>query len=69
MDNAERKMNDVAMAIINPLKEYWPSRGSNQRPPVLKSADLPTELWGSAATQRSFSERVDQRLVCTERAV
>ena len=25
--------------------EYWPSQGSNQRPPVLKSATLPTELW------------------------
>ena len=29
-------------------KEYWPSRGSNQRPPVPKSATLPTELWGKA---------------------
>ena len=27
--------------------EYWQSLGSNQRPPVLKSATLPTELWGS----------------------
>ena len=29
--------------------EYWPSQGSNQRPPVLKSATVPTELWGSTA--------------------
>ena len=36
-------MNPVAMTIINPWKEYWPSRGSNQRPPVLKSATLQTE--------------------------
>ena len=41
-------MNPVAMTIINPRKEYWPSRGSIQRPPVLKSATLSTELWGSA---------------------
>ena len=40
-------MNPVAMTVINPRKEYWPSRGSNQRPPVLKSATLPTELLGS----------------------
>ena len=40
--------NPVAMTIINPLKEYWPCRGSNQRPPVLKTATLPTDLLGSA---------------------
>ena len=28
MDSGEREMT-----IINPSKEYWPSRGSNQRPP------------------------------------
>ena len=43
----ERGTNSVAMTIINPWKEYWPSWGSNQRPPVLKFATLPTELWGS----------------------
>ena len=37
-----------AMAVINPWKEYWPSRGSNQQLPVLKSCMLPTELWGWA---------------------
>ena len=41
-------MNPVAKTIINPWKEYWSSLGSNHRPPVLKSATLPTELWGSA---------------------
>ena len=41
-------MNPVAMAIINPRKEYRPSRGSNQRSPVLKTTTLPTELWSSA---------------------
>ena len=30
----------------NPRKEYWRSHGSNQRPLVLKSATLPTELCG-----------------------
>ena len=43
-----RGMNPVAMTVINLWKEYWPSRGSNQGPPVLTSAMLPTELWGSA---------------------
>ena len=36
------------MTIINLLKEYWPSWGSNQRPPVFKSTMLLTELWGWA---------------------
>ena len=48
-DSGERGMNPVTITIINPQKEYWPSRGSNQRPPVLKSATLQTELWGSAS--------------------
>ena len=48
MDSCERGTNPVAMTIINPRTEYWPSQGSNQPPPVLKSAILPTELWGSA---------------------
>ena len=46
MNSGERGMNPVAMTIINPRKKYWPSRGSNQRPPVLKSCTLPPELWG-----------------------
>ena len=37
-------MNLVAMTIISPQKEYFPSRESNQQPPVLKLAMLPTEL-------------------------
>ena len=48
MDSGERGMNPIAMAIFNSRKEYWPSWGSNQRPPVVKSATLSTELWGSA---------------------
>ena len=42
------------MTIINPQKEYTLSRGSNQRPPVLKSAMLPTELRGSADYFKSY---------------
>ena len=41
------------MTIVYTWKEYWPSRGSNQRPPVLKSATLPTKLWDSARSYRS----------------
>ena len=44
MDSGDYGMNPVAMIIINPRKEYWRSRGSNTRPPLLKSATLPTEL-------------------------
>ena len=47
-DSDERGKNPVSMTIMNPRKDYWPSRGSNQRPPVLKPATLSTELWGSA---------------------
>ena len=48
MGSCERGMNPVAMTIINPRKEYWSGRGSNQRPPVLNSCTLPTKLSGSA---------------------
>ena len=41
-----RGMNPVTKTIINPLKEYWSSRGSNQQPPVLKSSMLHAELAG-----------------------
>ena len=47
-DSGERGMDPVAMTIIDIWKEYWPSWESNQLPPVVKSAMLPTELWGSA---------------------
>ena len=50
-------MNPVAMTIINPRTEYLPRRGSNQRLPVLKSATLPTELWGSAHNVLDFFQR------------
>ena len=45
-------MIPVTMTIINPHKEYWPSRRSsqrsNQRPPILKSYMLQIELQGLA---------------------
>ena len=50
--SGERGMNPVAMTIINPQKEYWANRGSNQGPPVLRSAMLPTELWGLAILKK-----------------
>ena len=48
MDSDERGMNPIAMTIINPRKECCSSQGSNQRPLVLKSYVLLTELWGLA---------------------
>ena len=54
MNSGDRGMNPVAMTIINPRKEYWPCRRSNQRPPVLKSCTLPTELWGSAISNEQI---------------
>ena len=53
MDSGGRGMNPVAMTIINPRKKYWPSRGSNQQPPVLKPCTLPTELRGVAESMES----------------
>ena len=47
MDSGETRMNPVTITIINPRKEYWPGRGSNQQLPVLKYCTLPTELWDS----------------------
>ena len=47
MDSGEKGTNSVAVTIINSQREYWLSLGLNQRP-VLKSAMLPTKLWGSA---------------------
>ena len=53
----ERGMNPVATTIIVPQR-------SNQRPPVFKSATLPTELWGldrksEAFEDDSLSQRVE----------
>ena len=54
MDRGEKGMNPEAVTIVSPRKEYWPSRVSNQQPPVLKSAMLQTELWDSAALKKQF---------------
>ena len=56
MDSGESGMNPVAITIINPQREYWPSWGSNQRPPVLKSTMLPTELWSLALPEMKVRE-------------
>ena len=34
--HAERGMIPIAMAIINPRKEYWPRRGSKERKTLVK---------------------------------
>ena len=52
MDSGKRGMDPFAMTIINPRKEDWPSQGSNSRPPILKSATILTELWGSAESHK-----------------
>ena len=56
-DSGERWINPATMTIINPRKEYWPSLGSSQRPPFLKSETLPTELWSSAGNLESFTSK------------
>ena len=56
MDSGERGINLVAMTIIDPRKEYWPSQGWNHRLPVLKSATQLTALWGSAHKNENGSE-------------
>ena len=38
----------IPVDVANKSLKKKNSRRSNQRPPVLKSATLPTELWGSA---------------------
>ena len=44
----EEGVDPVKMTITSPRKEYWPSRGTYQRLPALKSYILLTELWDSA---------------------
>ena len=58
MDNGERGINPVAMTFVNPGREYWPSRGSNQQPPVLKACMLPTLLWGWALNFNTLQEEL-----------
>ena len=53
--------------IINPWIEYWPSRESNQRPPVFKFGALPTKLWGSALKVLTHYQTTNCRLFQTER--
>ena len=58
MDSGERGMNPVAMTIINPRTEYWPSRGSNQRPPVLAlcATDLAMKAPGMHGLMNEINE-------------
>ena len=68
-NSSEREMNPVAMTIINPEIEYWLSQGSNQRPPVLKSGKLPTELWSPALLLRKIYTSDLHELSSLERAI
>ena len=56
MDSGEGVINPVAMTIINPQKEYWLSRGSNQQPHVLKPNTLLNEVWGSAVLNKKYGK-------------
>ena len=59
MDSGERGINPVTINTMNPLKEYCPIRGLNQRPVVLQSCALLTELcWFSLTTIRYALERI-----------
>ena len=60
-DSSKRGINPVAMTIINPQKEYLQSQGSNKQPPVLKSAMLLSELWGSVYSS------VSQQIISTHK--
>ena len=46
MVNSDGGINNVAMTVM-PGINIGEARGSNQRPPVVKSCTLPTELRGS----------------------
>ena len=47
--------NPVTMTIINPRKEYCPSRGLNQKAPVFKSCALLTEPLGAQQLTRAHA--------------
>ena len=57
-NRGERGMNPVPMTIINPRKEHWPNLWLSQRPPVLKSATLTTELWVSALSHGAWHMKI-----------
>ena len=52
MVNSDRGINPVAMTVI-PGINIGEAGGSNQRPPVVKSCTLPTELRGSTKKNRT----------------
>ena len=63
-DSGEGGMNPVAMIIINSWKKYSLSQGSNHQLPVLRSATLPTELWGSIHVHDGLSPSVESPVSC-----
>ena len=51
MINSDRGINPVAMTVMSGFN-IGEAGGSNQRPPVVKSCTLPTELRGSTKKNR-----------------
>ena len=48
MGSGERGMNPVAMTILNPRAEFWPSPRIDPATSCSQACMLPAELWGSA---------------------
>ena len=59
MANGERGIIPIALTTFNPGKEYWPSRGSNQQPAVIKSTTLLIELWGSVELVKTMIRKLE----------
>ena len=51
MINSDRGINPVAMTVMSGFN-IGEAGGSNQRPPVVKSSTLPTELRGSTKKKK-----------------
>ena len=62
MDNSKRGIISGAMTTINPQKEYWQSRSSNQQPHLYKSYTRPTELRGLGSRENKISSGIYQKL-------
>ena len=60
MVNSDRGINPVAMTVM-PGINIGEAGGSNQRPPVVKSCTLPTELRGSTKTNKNTLPQLKRR--------
>ena len=59
MVNSDRGINPVAMTVM-PGINIGEAGGSNQRPPVVKSCTLPTELRGSTKKRKTNKNTLPQ---------